>query len=100
MTTLSGPVRVPPVPPPSSFLRNRTQLSRRANEEAAAITVVSPTESQGDDVWMTPDSGGEQEAELELMGMGSDSESSIDLHTPLPCVAFSFSSSSPFPATY
>lgn len=81
LTTLSEPVPVPPpLPPPSSFSRSRYQLSeiaRRATEEVAAMTIVSPTESTGDDAWMTPDSG-------EGVDSGSETESSIDLHTPLP----------------
>jgi len=80
MSTLSDPVPLPPAHPPSSFIRSRHQLSeitRRATEDTAAMTVVSPTESTGDDVWMTADCG-------EGVGSGSESESSIDLHTPLP----------------
>ena len=84
LSTLSDPVPLPHAPPPSSFVRSRHQLSeitRRATEDIAAMTVVSPTESStGDDAWMTADCG-------EGIGSGSESESSIDLHTPLPSVS-------------
>jgi hypothetical protein len=86
MSTLSDPVSLPPAPP-SSFVRSRHQLSeiaRRATEDIAAMTVVSPTESTGEDVWMTADCG-----EGVGSGSGSESESSIDLHTPLPSVPIS-----------
>lgn len=88
LATLSEPVPVPPpLPSISSFGRSRHQLSeiaRRATEELATMTVVSPTESIGEDAWMTPDSG-------DGIASGTESESSIDLHTPLPYVTlFSF----------
>lgn len=85
MSTLSNPVSIPLAPPPSSFVRSRHQLSeiaRRATEDIAAVTVVSPTESTGEDVWMTADCG-------EGVESGGESESSIDLHTPLPSVPIS-----------